>query len=82
MLGTHSISKDMLSFLANTNVIYIPDTDVKKPLQKLMLKNLKTVCKEVNLYKILPVYKDINQIFVSNRLVLVNSLKQFYSTNT
>ncbi len=81
MLGTHSISKGLLTFLSNTKVIYIPDTDVKKPLQKQMVKSLETVCAEVNLYKILPIYKDVNEIFTSNRLVLVNSLKHFYSIN-
>lgn len=78
MLGTHSITSTLLTFLSNTNVIYIPDTDVKEPLRKQTMKTLKTVCSNTQLYKILPIYKDTNEIFTKNKLALVNSLKQFY----
>lgn len=80
ILGT-SISEELITFLSNTSVIYAPDKDVKPSLQVEIIKKLESVCKKVNYYKQFPLYKDINETYIKNKIVLVNSLKQFYSTN-
>ena len=78
MLGT-TISDILLSFLTNTDVIYIPDSDVKqRKVIKSMIIRLNSVCKSISYVKLLSLYKDVNDIYVKNKVLLVNSLKQYY----
>ena len=80
MLGT-TVSKVLLSFLANTEVIYVPDTDVKKSVKTQSIKSLNSVCTKVHSCALLSVYKDVNELYVKNKVVLVSELKQFYLSN-
>jgi DNA primase len=78
MLGT-TISDTLLTFLTNTDIIYIPDSDVKqRRVIKSMIIRLNTVCKSISYVKILSLYKDVNDIYVKNKVILTNSLKQYY----
>lgn len=78
LLGT-AISKACIEYLSNTSVIYIPDNDIKLTTQKECIKALSSVCTKVNQYKVSEEYKDINDSYIGNRLVLVKELYQFYS---
>jgi DNA primase len=80
LLGTVP-SKKLQTFLSNTEVVYVPDTDVKKTLQKQIIKDLRSVCQTVHRCRLLSVYKDINELYCKNRVVLVQELKQFYLTS-
>lgn len=75
-LGT-SLLKGLQTFLTNTEVIYIPDTDVKASLLKQTIRVLSSVCKQVH-FHILERYKDVNEAFTQDKVVFTDSLRQFY----
>lgn len=78
LLGT-GILKSNIDYLANTQVIYIPDNDIKPSIIKECIKTLNSICSKVSYYKLPKQYKDTNDTYIADRLVLVKELKQFYS---
>jgi len=73
-----TVSSALLTFLSRTKIILAVDNDVKPKTLRALVKKLTSVCEKISLLTIDPKYKDINEEYLGDKLVLINNLKQFY----
>ena len=77
ILGT-TVFENLLIFLSYTEVIYAPDGDLLKKIKKETFKKLQSVCEKTHFLSLPPKCKDINEAFIKDKVVLIDSLRQFY----
>ena len=77
LLGT-AISDNLLTFLTGCKVILAVDSDVDDLVKARLVKSLKKVCDEVEVFKYPKTYEDINDFFQKDKERLVKSLRSCY----
>ena len=79
VLGTE-LNGNLLDFLFETNVILAFDKDVDDKKMKQLQKQLQSVCNKVTVLDVEP-YKDLNDIYLNDKNLLKEKLKEIYLNN-
>ena len=78
LLG-NEINKELLEFLADCRVLLILDSDLDKKIIQNRIKQLKSVCKEVLIYKLNAIRKDLNAFYTEDAKMVQKELKVYYN---